>query len=458
MKFISQLSLMVLCVFTVPSISSELNEDNMAKNTKEQLTLGNDFFLSKTNPMATVDQRDMEALAIRILAIPEVQQAKEIAGKRWRTIAGARITSEAEARFDELVDEWAFNYILRAVNSDPNFPKVLGNLYSPPHEWFGMKVPGSRASGGDGPDQNYLIIPVDGSAKYELIGRRFDQLGDVPIALAGNLTMTITLNGLNWQDIKFNPDDTFVITLDPEPANGRSNHIQTDIDAHWLFIRDCRTDWRQKTNAYRVKRLDPPTAPPLTIEQMARRAANYMIQDVPALNWFMRTFYVLNYNEVTEPFGTGGIGGLVPQKISFIRLKLEDDEAYVATFGSADAPFRDIVLQDFWFRTIEYWNRLTSMNISQGIPNVDGSTTYVISKQDPGVHNWLDTTGIKELLVVHRWQGLKEGAEPWAEGRVVKLKELENHLPGDMKHNSAEERKQQMVERLESFKTRFVYE
>ena len=172
----------------------------------------------------------------------------------------------------------------------------------------------------------------------------------------------------------------------------------------------------------------------------------------------MRTFYVLEDNKVTEPFGTGGIGGLVTQKISFIHLKLEDDEAYVATFGAADAPYRNIVLHDFWFRTIDYWKKQTSMNISQGISNADGSTTYVISKTDTDIHNWLDTAGFKEFLVVHRWQGLKNEAKPWAEGKVVKLTDLEDHLPEGIKRVTAEEREQQIAERLESSKTRFIDE
>lgn len=456
-SFISA-AVFALFVFTAPIVLSDVNGENITTDIKEQLTLGNDFFLSKSNPVANVDQRDMEALAIRILAMPEVQEAKQNATARWRTIVGARMTAEAEAVFDTFIDEWAYNYAMKAVNSDPNYPKVLGNLYSPPHEWFGMQVPGSRAAGGDGPDPNYIFIPIDGLGKYELIGRRFDKLGDVPFSLMGSLAPTITLNSLNWQDVQIGEDDTFVITLDSEPANGRPNHIQTDTDARWLFIRDCRTDWRQRTNAYRIKRLNQPTAPPLTIEQMSRRAANYMIEDIPALNWFMRTFYVLEDNKVTEPFGTGGIGGLVTQKISFIHLKLEDDEAYVATFGAADAPYRNIVLHDFWFRTIDYWKKQTSMNISQGISNADGSTTYVISKTDTGVHNWLDTAGFKELLVVHRWQGLKNEAKPWAEGKVVKLTDLEDHLPEGIKRVTAEEREQQIAERLESFKTRFIDE
>jgi hypothetical protein len=257
------------------------------------------------------------------------------------------------------------------------------------------------------------------------------------------------------------PDGSFVITLDPEPANGRPNHIQTALEARWLFIRDCRSDWRQIPNEYHVRRLEPPSAPPLTVEQIAARAARYIVDDVPAKYWFMRTFYVLEPNTITAPFGTGAIGGLVSQKISFARLKLADDEAFVVTMGSGGAPFRDLVLQDFWFRTIDYWKHTSSMNKSQGIPNADGSTTYVISIQDPGVHNWLDTVGLHELLVVHRWQGLSSdpGPEglPSARGELVKLKDLDTMLPRDMKRVSPTERQQQLAERLQTFNLRYAH-
>lgn len=418
------------------------------------------YFLSATNPTATADQRDLEALALRVIDMPVVQHAKSQMAQRWKTIVGRDITAEALMRYDELVEEFAFNYVLKAVNSDANYPKVLNHNYGPPHQWFGMKVPGSRGGGGDGPDQNYVIIPIDSQAHYELHGQRLDPtLGDVPFTLTGNFSLSMTLGSLDWQDVKFNADDSFIITLDPEPANGRPNHIQTKLEARWLFIRDCRSDWRQTPNAYRIKRLDPPTAPPLSVDQIAERAGRFMVDDVAALYWFIRTFKVLEPNVIGAPFNTGSIGGLVSQMISFARLELADDDAFVVTMESGDVPFRDIVLQDFWFRSLDYWNRTSSMNNAQGVPNADGSTTYIVSIGDPGVHNWIDPGGFHEVLLVHRWQGLKRDATserlPKAKSRMVKLKDLDAALPADMRRVTPEQRKQQLAERLETFKLRY---
>ena len=111
-----------------------------------------DYFLAAANPLATVDQRDAEALALRIVTMPAVQTGKQAAQTRIRTIIGEDGTEEGWKAFDDFMDEWAFSYTLKAINSDPNYPKIV-QIFTLPHEWFGRRVPGSRAGGGPGPDQ-----------------------------------------------------------------------------------------------------------------------------------------------------------------------------------------------------------------------------------------------------------------------------------------------------------------
>src|ERR1700746_3849210 len=129
-------------------------------NAKNFLT-PDDYFLSATNPIANADQRDLEALALKLIEMPSIAAARMQATQRWKICAGKSVPEEAWARFDSLMDEWVYHYALKAVNADATYPKVLGHLFGPPHEWFGMKVPGSRASGGDNPDSNMAIVPID---------------------------------------------------------------------------------------------------------------------------------------------------------------------------------------------------------------------------------------------------------------------------------------------------------
>jgi hypothetical protein len=155
-------------------------------------------FLSAHNPLATAEQRDIETRAMRLLEHPAVARGREQVANRWKTIVGRDVSAQARSRFGELVEEFTFNYVLKAVNGDPHHPKVSGMLHCPPHEWFDMAVPGSRASGGDGPDQHYVLIPVQRGDRYEITGRRFDPVpADIPLTVTGNPSLTMTLGSLD---------------------------------------------------------------------------------------------------------------------------------------------------------------------------------------------------------------------------------------------------------------------
>lgn len=446
----------------LPTVVRDITQARIGSDasTPPPLLLPDEHYIASRNPILTADQRALEELALRLWDNPAVVRGREALAQRWRTIVGRDPPQEAWARFDELVEEFAFNDVLKVTNSDPNYPKVLGNVWAPPRQWCGRRIPGSRGSGGDGLDNHYTLIPLDGHARFEVIGQCFDpRPADVPIMVLTDTAVTSTCAMLDWQDVTVDDLGRFSITLGPEGANGRRHHIQTPPDARWLFIRHCRADWRQVPIALSVERLDPPTAPPLTEQQLAERAGRWMVDNVAPMYWYMRVLAALEPNSPTPPFGTGAISGLVTQLITLIRLDLAADEAYVVTFGMGAAPFRDLVLHDWWFRTIDYWERQTSLNIGQAVPNDDGTTTYVISARDPGVHNWVDNSGLRHTLIVHRWQGIPRESnrpQPLVSGRVVKFADLAQALPPEMRRVSAEQRRQQLLERRRTFQLRVL--
>jgi hypothetical protein len=419
------------------------------------------YFLSASNPIATVDQRDIEAMALEIYHRPVLTAARAQVTQRWKMLVGKEFSDEAWSRFDSLLDEWMFHYALMAVNGDSNYPRVLGNLWGAPCHWFGKENPGSRSGIGDNVDSNMTIIPVDANASFEVHGKRSDNpTVDIPIVLSGNVSLSATLGSIDWKDMQVEQDGTFVITLSPEPANGKPNHIQLKPEARYLFIRDCKNDWEQRPNTYRVKRLDPPTADPLTLEQIEQRAALFAVDDVPIAFFVLRSMSAFGVNNFSPAINSGNVGGMATQSLAMALLKIEDDEAYVVTIDAADACFHNIILHDEWLRSFDYWNTTSSMNKSQGAMSADGSTTYVITARDPGVHNWLDTNGFHNVRVLHRWQGLSPDLPPEkapkVTGKLVKFKELERHLPADIKRIGREERKQQIAERQRTFALRSV--
>src|SRR5271156_4363433 len=135
----------------------------------EGLALIAESALSAVNSEATKEQRDLEALAIRLYETPLVQQAKHEAAAYWLN-KPVPVSPEALSTLDDAVADFAFHCVLEAANSDANYPKVL-RVECEPHVWFGMNVPGSRR-GGNNADNSYRIIPVDARGHFEIVGKR----------------------------------------------------------------------------------------------------------------------------------------------------------------------------------------------------------------------------------------------------------------------------------------------
>jgi hypothetical protein len=64
-----------------------------------------EHFLSAVNPCATVDQREIEDVALRLIRRPEIEQARKQASLLWRSVmeytAGPQM-----ALFEAMMDEY----------------------------------------------------------------------------------------------------------------------------------------------------------------------------------------------------------------------------------------------------------------------------------------------------------------------------------------------------------------
>jgi hypothetical protein len=308
--------------------------------------------------------------------------------------------------FDSAVTEFTFNGALCAANSDPGKPRIL-KVQGEPHSWFGMDVLGSRR-GGNNVDNAYRIIPIDGESRFEIIGRPAPAPpADVTFTLIANTAMSKTIVTLEWRDIKFDEDGLFRISIGPEPANGRQNHLQSREDARYVFIRDTLTDWTtQRANTLAVRRLDPPLPAP-DMAELVRRAAAYADADA-AYYWdmCMGQSYGFPVNTVPPVRNAGSFGGLVSQSGSTGHFSLADDEILLVTATQGQAPYMSLMVHDPWWRTLPFAPRTASLNNAQFRPDADGAITFAIAPADPGLHNWLDTGGLHQGIFYFRWQGL----------------------------------------------------
>jgi hypothetical protein len=133
-------------------------------------------------------------------------------------------------------------------------------------------------------------------------------------------------------------------------------------------------------------------------------------------------------NKLVGPNGRPGGWGFLAGG----RFQLADDEALIVTTTAEGANYTGFQISDPWTISPDPVTRLASLNKSQALPNADATTVYVLSASDPGVHNWIDTVGLREGWMLLRWQGVPPAADPArliGSVRIAKLDHLDAALP-----------------------------
>ena len=419
-----------------------------------------EYFLSPENPIATIDQRDAEDLAIRLLQRPEVQKAMALVTYLWRDGMVIR-GEEEEERFSNLLKEYAFHHAMKAATRDTEYPRI-SRFMVPAHHWFGRDVPGSRW-GGDSPDFIYRIISLGYGPQYQILGRKTCETAPAVVysLMSDNTAAPVIINMLDSLDMAFEADGSFVITADPSAPAGRRNHLQTLPGTAQIWIRDAIGDWDTQTaNALRVERITPTTRAPLTEDECAELAARY-IQDGNYYYYYLtqRSHLVSKPNDLYAPRSSAALGGMASQFTSGGHIELDPDEALIITASGKGAQFRNAVLQDQYVVTVNYWDKVSSLNSSQMVADESGLYTYVISHDDPGISNWLDTNGKRYSTFCHRWQAFERGVsheDPTLTFRKVKFTDLDKELPKGVRRIDAAGRKEQIARRRAGFDRRFL--
>jgi hypothetical protein len=411
-----------------------------------------------THPLATNDQRELEALALSIAAAPAVRAAREKARALLLANPTAN-TRDGAAGLDRALDQWVMGGVVAIANSDPARPRALWAIDNTPREWFGHVFPGAAVAI-DNPDNVNRTAPLDGAWEYEIHGR----FGKYPTAqtsfivtpaVEGQLRLGGTIAALTNLNLETNLDGRFTITLDKRPAAGRVNHLQIADGPQMLAIRDSHSDWRQQATEILIVRMrGPAPALPMSEEALVSAAAQSIVEFVAFWLEFKNTFWKTPpFNQVIGPLGRDGGWGYQAGG----RFNLADDEVLVITTHDGGAAYTGFQVSDPWTISPYPFYATTSRNSSQVTPNPDGSHTYVISLIDPGVANWIDTAGLHEGWFMLRWQNLRS-AEPKSllqSTQLVQLAELEKFLPAGTPRVTLQQRSAEILKRSKDYESRY---
>jgi hypothetical protein len=389
-----------------------------------------------------------------------VQSAKREALVYLRTSYAAPESPGRVRNLQELphyVDELALAMCQQAAAMDPYHPRFYLS------DSLGWRF------GADNPDTVYQATALAPDARYVITGRRgtsaFTALqllnGYYADERSGSDQTPDSIALLDGKDLDVAEDGTFTVTLDSTPAAGRTNHVQLPHDATQLVltVRDTLSDWEQTSTELTIERVSPDRVPlPPTSDQLARQCAEWVVTmaEFADLEWASRARQ-LPPNVLSPVMPTQG--GLPGQRTSGGRFDLAADEALIVTVPPIEADYSGFMLTNDWFTSINYADHTSSLAAGQAEPNMDGSYTYVISANDPGVSNWLDTGGHGTGALILRWQGVSAVAPDYLTPVVLKVKSdlLPTVLPPGMQEVDPTEREVQLAQRRKAIRERLAH-
>ena len=406
------------------------------------------------HPIATPEQHEHELQALELIEHPTVKAAYARVSEHW--LAQADPSPAMRACFDWAFNEVMFSAAIWSSNQDPLRPKVIA-ITRLGHPVGDRAIPGSRW-GIDNPDSIYRVIPISGDEEYRIHGRVGERRMTENYFTLWDPKMN-TVDVLSGHDLVLGDDRSFTITVDSNPADGRPNHVQSAPEAHEFYIRDVMLDWAQdEPNELRIERLgEPPTTPPRTLDEQAELTAEFMLRYADFTHRLSRGSFQQPPNQFSLAYSADKGGALRNQIYVGGHFKLEEDEAFVVHVSDGGAAYFVVPIANMWGTTLEIVDRTSSLNKAQSRANPDGTYTYVISREDPGVHNWIDPCDMDEGMLTLRmaeFPGKRPNDDLSAQGEVMKLADLRKKLPEGTAWVTPEERATQQRERAAAYKRR----
>ena len=267
-------------------------------------------------------------------------------------------------------------------------------LINPTHQY--------ARQGLDNPDAIYFSAFLTEDASYVVSGRRgttADLSFQIMAATYSSMGAPDTLAAFDDRSLSVDADGSFEWRFGPELGLRKGST---------LIVREVYSDWlAEDRGTLRIQRLDTAGVPraPVSVERIEKRyavAAKMLTGRLSTWFAFPEWFtYKEPVNTLTVPAVTPG--GLTTQFSSIGHYALADDEALLVEVPASNAPYQAIQVGSKWYVSTDYEHHQTSLTAAQSVRSGD-VLRYVISAQDPGIANWLETTGHAAGVMMLRWQ------------------------------------------------------
>ena len=355
----------------------------------------------------------------------------------------------------------------------------------------------------DNADAVYLYAVIDGNETYRIRGRALDSRhwrGETPApgprapqyvifelasgyagdsgSLAELVPGTrINTGSLDGHALAVEDDGSFEILVAPErPHDHTGNFLQSRRESHgkqhvgrFLTLRELFHDWENEDLLeLEILREGCEKSPRPAFDEAS---ALEMMRTVGTITNHQMRFWNVFYTQLLETYGKTKLGLSQEGEPPFMPendmnapnalgiatgggqstniyaggvYRLEPDEALVIESEVPVPPsFLGFHLANLWGESLDFESHQSSLNAALMHRTGDGVHRWVVAHEDPGVPNWIDTTGLGHgFLTVRYTYETQPPKERWPTLRVEKvaLADVRRHLPPDTPTVSPESR------------------
>lgn len=253
------------------------------------------------------------------------------------------------------------------------------------------------------------------------------------------------LGQIDFDSLDVDGDGQFELVISPErPTDYAGNWQELDPLCEKFMVRIVACDWGvEREPRFGIARLDVDEAKGRTSVE----ALHHAYGEVPGIVGVCALAFPTHVEELREQghlnafkiFDVSQMSGLAGQFYYEGAYELADDEALIIEVKvPASYRYWSLILTNELYETTDWYNNQASLNDSQATVDSDGMFRAVIAARDPGVHNWLDTSGHPSGAIQGRW--FEASDKPMPSIRKVRLEDVRTYLPADTKRLNPQER------------------
>lgn len=249
-----------------------------------------------------------------------------------------------------------------------------------------------------------------------------------------------------------------VIASPVRPAGHTGDWWQLQPETNALMMRWVSSDWpKEHDPTISIERLDAPVQRPrpsaAALEANLREIPNDVTFSAMMFLDHLARLREQGYVNKLKVFDISQGGGLTGQFYYEGAYDLKPDEALII---EAKVPtkctYHSVILTNELYETTDWYNNQASLNDAQSSIDPDGILRVVVSAKDPGVPNWLDTSGYPIGVIQGRWTECD--SQPVPTVRKTTVDQVLRLLPSSTRHVTPQERERTIRERRAALQQR----